>query len=98
MTEAWNTLSCMNGKVYQAEEDARVEKEAVEKAQEEAAQSREETATAKEAATKAQEEASRYKGEAVELDKGKRLVESDLAVARGNYSGLKEELLKSEIA
>jgi hypothetical protein len=37
-------------------------------------------------------------GEATELDKGKRQVESDLAIARGNYAELKEELLKSEIA
>jgi hypothetical protein len=34
-----------------------------------------------EAAAKAREEAVRYKGEAIDLDKGKRLVESDLAAA-----------------
>ena len=33
-------MSCLNGKVYQAEEDAHVAKEVTEKAQEEAAQSR----------------------------------------------------------
>ena len=38
-----------------------------------------------------------YKDEAIELDKGKRLVESDLAAALSNYVVLKGELLKSEI-
>jgi hypothetical protein len=44
------------------------------------------------------EEAARYKGVAVELDKEKRLVESDLTTARGAYGRIKEALLKSEIA
>ena len=51
-----------------------------------------------EAAAKAREEAAWYKGEAIDLDKGKRLVESDLAAVRSNYVGLKEALLKSELA
>ena len=80
------------------EEDARVTKEAAEKAQEEATRSKEETALAEEATAKAREEVERYKGDAIELDKGKRQVESDLAAARGNYAWLKEELLMSEIA
>jgi chromosome segregation ATPase len=98
LTEAWKTLSGMNEKVYQVVEDARFAKEATEKAQGEATQSREQAASSEEAAIKAQEEAARYKGEAIKLDKGKRLIESDLAAARHNYAGLKEELLKSEIA
>ena len=97
MTEAWETLSGVNGKVYRVEEDARVAKEVVQKAQEETAQSKEQCALAEEASAKAQEQASRYKGKAIELDKGKRQVESDLAAARGNYTGLKEEVLKSKI-
>ena len=44
-------------------------------------QSREQAALFEEAAAKAREEAVRYKGEAIDLDKGKRLVESDLAAA-----------------
>ena len=40
----------------------------------------------------------RYKDEAVKLDNGKRLVESDLATTWSAYGGLKEALLKSEIA
>ena len=36
--------------------------------------------------------------EAIELDRGKRLIESDLAAAQGSYAGLKEAHLKSEIA
>jgi hypothetical protein len=55
-------------------------------------------ALAREAAAKAQEEAAQYKDEAIDLDKVKRLVESDLAAARRKYAGLKEELLNSEIA
>ena len=98
MTKAWKTLSGMNGKLHQAEEDACVTKEAIEKAQEEAAQSRDEAASAKQVVVKAREEATRYKDQAIELDKGKRQVETDLAAARGNYAGIKEELLKSEIA
>ena len=86
-----------SGKVYQAEEDARIAKEAMEKAQEEATQSRERATSAKEAVAKAREEGARYKNEAIELDKGKRLVELDLVSARGNYAGLKEEFLKSEL-
>jgi hypothetical protein len=43
----------MNGKAYQAEEDARVAKEATEKAQEEVAQLRDEAASGKEVAVKA---------------------------------------------
>jgi len=70
----------------------------MEKAKEKAAQSREQAASIEEAAAKAQEEAARYKGEAIDLDKGKRLLESDLAAAWSNSAGLKEELLKSEIA
>ena len=50
MVEARKTLSDMNGKVHQAEEDARVTKEAAEKAQEEAARSRDEATSAKEVA------------------------------------------------
>ena len=53
---------------------------------------------AKEATVKAREEAARYKDEAIELVQGKRQVESDLAAARGNFAGLKEELLRREIA
>ena len=53
---------------------------------------------AEEAATKAQEEATRYKGTAAELDREKRLVDSDLVTDRSAYRGIKEELLKSEIA
>ena len=79
------------------EEGAHVTKEVTEKAQEEAAQSREQAASTEEAVAKAREEAARYKGEAIDLDKGKRLVESDLAAAWSNYVGLKEVLLKSEI-
>jgi hypothetical protein len=79
------------------EEGAHVTKEVIEKAQEEAAQSREQAASTEEAVAKAREEAARYKGEAIDLDKGKRLVESDLAAAWSNYVGLKEVLLKSEI-
>ena len=77
------------------EEDARAAQEAAEKAKWEAAQSKEQAASAKEA--QAQEEVARYKGEAIELDKGKRLAESDLVATRGNYARLKEELLRSEI-
>jgi len=40
----------------------------------------------------------RYKDEVVQLDKGKRQVEADLATARENYAGLKVELLDSTIA
>ena len=36
--------------------------------------------------------------EAIELDRGKRLIESDLAAAQSSYAGLKEAHLKSEIA
>ena len=90
-------MSSTNEKVYQAEEDAHVAKEAAEKAQKEATQSREQAASAEEVVAKAQEEAAQYKGEAIELDKGKRKVELDLATSRGNYAGLKEEQLKSEI-
>jgi tetratricopeptide (TPR) repeat protein len=98
LTEAQKSLSCLNGTVYQGEEDAHVAKEVVEKAQDEAAQSREQAASAEETAAKAWEEAARYKGEAIDLDKGKRLVESDLAATQSNYARLKEALLKSEIA
>jgi hypothetical protein len=38
-----------------------------------------------------------YKDVAIELDKKKRLVESDLAATRIAYGGVKEALLKSEI-
>ena len=41
LTEARKSLSSLNGKLCQAEEDARVAKEAAKKAQEEATQSRE---------------------------------------------------------
>ena len=51
--EAWKTLFGMNGKVYRAEEDARVAKEAMEKAQEEAARSKDEAALGEEVAVKA---------------------------------------------
>jgi chromosome segregation ATPase len=51
-----------------------------------------------EVASKAREEAARCKGEAIELDKEKRLVESDLAAAWSNYAGMKEALLTTEIA
>ena len=37
LAEAWKTLSGLNGKLHQADEDARTAKEAVGKAQEEAA-------------------------------------------------------------
>ena len=50
------------------EEDARVTKDATEKAQEEAARSKDEAGLAKEATVKAREEAVRYKDEAIELD------------------------------
>ena len=43
----------MNRKVYQAEEDSRVAKEATKKAEEEAAQSRDQAALAEEVVTKA---------------------------------------------
>jgi len=82
-------LSSMNGKVSRAEEDAHVAREAVEKAKEEVAQSRDQAISTEEAAAKAREEAARYKDEAVELDRGKRLIESDLATARSSYAGLK---------
>jgi len=59
---------------------------------------REQAASAEEAAAKAREKAARYKGEAIELYKGKRLVESDLAAAQSNYTRMKEALLTSEIA
>jgi len=71
----------MNGKVSRVEEDAHVAREAAEKAKEEAARSREQAVSAEEAAAKAREESAWYKGEVIELDKGKRLVESDLAAA-----------------
>jgi len=70
----------------------------VEKAKEEAAQTKEQAISAEEAAAKAREEATQYKDEAVKLDKGKKLIELDLAAARSAYAGLKEALLKSEIA
>jgi hypothetical protein len=98
LTDTRKTLSSMNGKVTRAEVDAHVTREAAEKAKEEAAQSKEQAITAEEAAAKALEEAVRYKDEAVEMDKGKRLIESDLAAAQSAYGGLKEALLKSEIA
>jgi hypothetical protein len=88
----------MNGKVSQAEEDAHVAREAAEKAKEKATQSREQAITAEEVAAKAREEAMRYKDEPVDLDRGKRLVESDLVAARSNYARLKEALMNSEIA
>jgi hypothetical protein len=80
------------------EEDTHVAREALEKAKEESTQSREQAVSAEEAAAKAREEAARYEDEAVELDKGKRLVESELAAAQSSYAGVKEALLKSEIA
>ena len=39
-----------------------------------------------------------YKGAAAELDKENSLVESDIVATRSTYRGIKEELLKSEIA
>ena len=98
LMDASKNLSSMNGKVSRAEEDAHVAREAVEKAKEEVAQSREQAISTEEAAAKAREEAARYKDEAVELDRGKRLIESDLATARSSYAGLKVAHLKSEIA
>jgi chromosome segregation ATPase len=98
LTDARKTLSNMDSKVSQAEEVARVAREAVEKVKDEAAQSKELAVSAGEAAAKAWEEAARYKDKAIELDKGKRLVESDLAAARSAYGRVKEALLKSEIA
>jgi len=65
---------------------------------EEAAQSKEQAISTEEAAAKAREEAARYKGATAELDKEKRLVESDLAAARSAYGGVKEALPVSEIA
>jgi len=53
---------------------------------------------AEEAAAKAREEAARYKGATVELDKEKRLVESDLEAARSSFAGVKEALLMSKVA
>ena len=98
LTDAQKTVSSINGKVSQAEEDAHVAREATEKAKEEAAQSREQAVSAEEAAAKAREEVARYKDEVVELDKGKRLMESELAAARSNYARMKEALLNNEIA
>jgi len=98
LTEAWKTVVGLNGKIYRVEEEAHVAKEATEKAHEEALRFREQAASAEEAAAKAREEVARYKGEAIELDKRKRLVESDLADARSNYARMKEALLTSEIA
>ena len=88
----------MNSEVSRVEEDAQVAREAAEKAKGEAAWSREQALSAEEAAAKAWEEAARYKGAAAELDKEKRLVDSDLAAARSAYGGVKEALLTSEIA
>ena len=98
LTGAWKTVVGLNGKIYRVEEEAHVAKEAAEKAHEEALRFREQAASAEEAAAKAREEVARYKGEAIELDKRKRLVESDLADARSNYARMKEALLTSEIA
>ena len=61
-------------------------------------QSREQVVLAEEVATKAREEAVHYKVVAAELDKEKRLVESDLVAVRDAYCGIKEEHLKSKIA
>jgi len=97
LTDTQKTLSGMNGKVSRAEQDAHVAREAAENAKEEAAQSKDQAVSAEEAATKAREEAAWYKDKAIELDKGKRLVESDLAAAQSTYGGVKEVLLKSEI-
>jgi len=87
----------MGSKVSRAEEDVHVAQEATEKTKEEASQSKEQPVSAEEVAMKAWEEVARYKDEAVELDKGKRLVESDLAAAKSAYGRLKEALLKSKI-
>jgi len=93
LTEACSTLAGMNGKIYHAQDDARITKEVTEKAQEEATRSKEEAAIAKEATVKAREEATRYE-EDIQLDKGKRQAEADLATARENYAGLKTFLLE----
>ena len=97
LTGARKNLSSMNGEVSCAEEDAQVAREATKKAKEEATRSREQAVSTEEAAAKAREEAARYKGTAAELDKEKRLVESDLAAAWSAYGGVKEALLTSEI-
>ena len=98
LTDAWKTLSTIDNNVSQAEGDARVARVASKRAKEEAAQLREQAVLAEEAATKAQEAVAWYKGAAAELDKEKSLVESDLVAARSAYHGIKEKLLKSEIA
>jgi len=88
----------MDGMVSRAEEEAHVAREAAENAKEEATQSKEQAISAEEATAKAWEEAARYKDEVVELDRGKRIVESDLAATQSAYAGLKEAHLKSKIA
>jgi len=87
LNEAQETLSTMGSKVSRAEEDAQVARKALERA-------KEEDVLAEEVATKA----ARYKGVATELDKEKRLVESDLVAVQNAYHRIKEEHLKSEIA
>jgi len=84
--------------VSRAEEDSHVAQEATEKAKEEAVQLREQSVSVEEAAAKAWEVVALYKGATAELDKEKRLVESDLAVARSAYGRVKEALLTSKIA
>jgi chromosome segregation ATPase len=98
LTEAREALSSMDSKASRVEEDAQVTREASEKAKEETARLREHVILAEEAASNAREEAEHYKGAATELDKEKRLVESDLIAIRDAYHGIKEEHLKSEIS
>jgi len=98
LNEAREALSKMDSKVSRAEEDAQTAWEATEKIKEEAARSREQAALVEEAASKAREEAARYKGLAAELDKEKRLIESNLVAARDAFHGIKKEHLSSELA
>jgi len=76
----------MNGKIYRAEEDTRVAKEAMEKAREEAAQ-------AKEEATKVEEDKKAADDNMVLLTEHIRKLMIDLATAKESYARIKAELL-----